>query len=852
MSIDALSFEQTNLWLKSLGDEAGYGHSRERERLRTELRSFRGRVSVLVERISSDLPELTIHDVTHLDALWEMASLLTGETYPLNPLEAFILGGAILLHDAALCFEAYEGGLAGVRETVEWKDAYAAISDGQVDEQAQSHLADFQALRLLHASQAADLCTREWKHNGTSGHFLVSDTHLRTHLGELIGQIAASHHWSIEEVQTKLPRFVNSPSEFPSAWRVCPQKIACILRCADAMHIDGRRAPDFLYALIGRSGISLSHWKAQNWIGRPSMDPFDCGQLLITSTRAFTEKDFEAWWVAYDAARLIDREIQASNQILNDMKVGEAPAFQCKGVSGVASPGKMVEYFRVSGWQPCNAELHVGNVESLVKNLGGEQLYGNTDKLWIVIRELIQNARDAIAARQALDNGYAGAITIRVNAGACQEIDVEDDGIGMSERVLTSVLLDFGSSFWSTEIVRSEFPGLRASSYRPVGRFGIGFYSTFMIANSVSVVSRRWDKGLDECRELKFKDHLSLRPLMCTGRVPGFTSSTKITLKLKDALLPEDLRFKVQLPRMGESEFFVPLESMLRRLVAGLDVKVRLSVSGGVPELIHSGIPSDNAEEWHHKISFSEFCTSKEGVGEISKYIKRMRPIMVGSRQIGLAALSAMGLHSRFFSLFTVGGLATNPSAAGQDSFIGYIDCPPLTARRNHVALADHPNRKEILDWASEQIELMVRDGLNPFEECFLPHSLAEFGFDSFSIGKILISTGNNQRTIVKINEISQLLRHMPLAFLTSDIPNHVDSHNRVLSIPGYALYTPVKNSAFNSLEFDGDVPTKECSLAYQLHKVLLSENLSPKWGTLDNVGENMFGSQLNAMTLSI
>jgi hypothetical protein len=238
---------------------------------------------------------LTIHDETHLDALWETADLISGHGYPLNPLEGFVFGGAILLHDAALCFEAYEGGKESLRQTLEWKDCYAAEIDRNPLE-AESSLsasADFAALRPLHAKQASILGQRAWTTPQGDQIFLIDDYELRTRYGSIIGLVAASHHWSIEDVGSKLRSQVNAPGTFPRVWRVDPVKIACLLRCADATHIDSRRAPDFLYALARRQGLSADHWKAQNWLARADIDQSDPSgtSLLFTSNRDFDEND---------------------------------------------------------------------------------------------------------------------------------------------------------------------------------------------------------------------------------------------------------------------------------------------------------------------------------------------------------------------------------------------------------------------------------------------------------------------------------------------------------------------------------------------------------------------------------
>jgi hypothetical protein len=83
----------------------------------------------------------------------------------------------------------------------------------------------------------------------------------------------------------------------------------------------------------------------------------------------------------------------------------------------------------------------------------------------------------------------------------------------MDEEILGAVLLAFGRTGWRTDAVRTKFPGLAAGGFRPKGRFGIGFYSVFMLGDDVEVVSRRFDLAANDARRLRFHG-LHSRPLL--------------------------------------------------------------------------------------------------------------------------------------------------------------------------------------------------------------------------------------------------------------------------------------------------------------------------------------------------
>jgi hypothetical protein len=82
--------KRTAIWKNTLGPELDDGFQTERDKLRIALLSLRDNVHFLVGRIAVALPELTQHDITHLDTLWEIASLIIGEDFELTPLEGFV------------------------------------------------------------------------------------------------------------------------------------------------------------------------------------------------------------------------------------------------------------------------------------------------------------------------------------------------------------------------------------------------------------------------------------------------------------------------------------------------------------------------------------------------------------------------------------------------------------------------------------------------------------------------------------------------------------------------------------------------------------------------------------------
>nr|WP_315233996.1 hypothetical protein [uncultured Albidiferax sp.] len=536
------TLETYGLWRATLGPQQDL-LDHPRETLRQSFSSFRGRVEKLVSAISNELPSLTVHDITHLDALWRVAEQIAGDNYPINPAEAYVLGGAFLLHDAAHVLAAYPGRMAEIRQTAQWQDLIAQRYDGRDPERdsAEEKSAIFQVLRHLHAEQAHRLATLSWRAPGSSEALhLIENFELRHYYADLIGEIAASHHWSPAKVASVFRnRRVSCPAFLgPATWEVDALKVAFLLRTADAAHLDDGRAPWFLFALQQPQGISNDHWRFQAKLGQPTRVP--SGELRLSSGSSFGPHERSAWWLAYDSARMVDRELRAAQALLVEER---RQPFAASSVLGVESAEAFARHVPVSGWQPVDVAPKVGDLPRLIGTLGGTALYG--DDLSVPLRELLQNGCDAVQALRALGGLSAneGEVTVSaVRLGDEWLLSVTDTGIGMGRHVLTDVLLDFGNSLWSSDAVREEHPGLVRTAFKPVGKFGIGFFSVFMLGNDVRVISRRFQPAGDEVDvhwELRFEGGLAARPgLMIPStadRLPR--PGTKIEVKVSDAIL---------------------------------------------------------------------------------------------------------------------------------------------------------------------------------------------------------------------------------------------------------------------------------------------------------------------------
>lgn len=716
-------FKTTRLWRQAFANPQTEISTEEQEFFRDHYLAMRDKVGTLVSRIAVDMPTLTVHDLTHLDALWETASLVSEGEVLVSPAEAFVFGASVLLHDAAMSLAAFPNGVDDLKKSIVWKDVVANLIQDRADEHISPdnppsdilQRAIPQTLRRLHAEKAAVLAEQGWTAaNGDVVH-LIDNEELRFFYGSTIGQIANSHWWPVSRVEQEFQEDLGPFSQKTKS-KIDKMKLACLLRVSDALHLDQRRAPRFLRALVRPEGISGLHWDFQERLSAPYLDG---ESIVFTTGTPFSLAEADAWWLAYDTMSAVDQELRDVFLLMQGRGRG---AIRARGVKGAGKPESLARTIQTRGWRPVDTQLRVSDIPRIVETLGGAKLYG--DDPTVALRELIQNGADAVQARRKCQSRPEtwGQIKVSLSKrGTDYYLAVEDSGVGMSEQVMTGPLIDFGSSFWRSPLANEEFPGLASAGMNAIGRYGIGFFSVFMLGSEVRVSSRRFDRGEASARVLEFRDGTASRPILrpaAAGEAP-LDGGTRVEVKLK-----QDPRGPNGLLSVSEySKEIFALQHLVAAMAPNLDVTIESDEDGNSSTAVN---PSDwlalDDQLLLRRLSPSSKSSPTDSDRTITK--SSMRPVRRNSGAIFGRAFIKPRAYS--FSAdggwVTVGGLRTARLANIEGVLLGEI----LTAARNS---ARPTVPKDILsDWATEQARIISSSSMDDEQKSRCAEVILECG----------------------------------------------------------------------------------------------------------------------------
>ncbi len=169
-----------------------------------------------------------------------------------------------------------------------------------------------------------------------------------------------------------------------------------------------------------------------------------------------------------------------------------------------------------------------------------ESLYTNKD---IFLRELISNASDAINTVKLLgsknpsilNNSRVWDIKVSLNKELGQVI-VQDSGCGITKEDLITKIGSIATS-GTRQFVEALQQGQNQNNL--IGQFGVGFYSAYLVANSITIITR--PAGTDQVYEWKTSNRTNYTIKQLENYDPEFIRGTKIILDIKEECAEEYL-----------------------------------------------------------------------------------------------------------------------------------------------------------------------------------------------------------------------------------------------------------------------------------------------------------------------
>ncbi|MCG3158163.1 MAG: Chaperone protein HtpG [bacterium] len=264
--------------------------------------------------------------------------------------------------------------------------------------------------------------------------------------------------------------------------------VAIMLRLADILDFDAKRTPMVLFHHLGiRDTVSLKEWgkhlAVNAWDITPGRIAFNakCPDPVIQKTTY----DFIDWidYELLEAHSILTRMHSPDNHNLHNRYFLDLPRRVNRDEIGPQEDSKGPIYKFVD----LSFTLEKEQIISLVL---GVHLYADRS---LFLRELFQNAIDACRYRQAIFKQkpelgkYEPEIIVRLfYDGIHYFVEVEDNGVGMDEWLISNYFARIGRSYYTSH----EFIETRTKQgldFQAISHFGIGILSVFMAGDQLKI-----------------------------------------------------------------------------------------------------------------------------------------------------------------------------------------------------------------------------------------------------------------------------------------------------------------------------------------------------------------------------
>jgi molecular chaperone HtpG len=421
---------------------------------------------ILNTRIPAIFPNYTLHNTAHSFRIMEYMSRLVTDYTALNELEVVLLVYSALLHDI---------GMAISSENIELiKSDSFSLSEMKFSAMKKimggdENLALQEYIRTIHSSLSAKYIQDNLRDK------LVIPKLTSLDFAKELSLICESHTKDYDWIRQHL-----RVNEIKGDYAFNAQFIACILRLGDILDIDSNRTPYNLYKLINPKGASDSEWRQHFVISNNEKIILNekTRQKKVVFHGKATNASIHRKILEYIG--WVKNELTNTISLVSGMPVQYNLLYETNPEVNIQTEGYTFSDYKM-----------VLEFRAISALLMGEKIYGSKS---LGLRELIQNSIDSCRIRQETDeikhefgqDAYVPKIKVVLDQGKNQ-VTIKDNGTGMSMEIIKKHFLNIGVSYYnSKDFLLKDF------NYKPIGNFGIGFLSCFMLSDTVRVITRHF------------------------------------------------------------------------------------------------------------------------------------------------------------------------------------------------------------------------------------------------------------------------------------------------------------------------------------------------------------------------
>lgn len=548
-------------------------------------------VSPLLERVPENMPEFTLHDPNHSSKVVEiMGKIIPHKTLQnLNSIELTLLILSGYLHDIGMTCSKDEKEEI-INSSVEFEILFKTDVDKSDKFRSFKDAEDHRAATFIEDQVFAEYLRR--KHVDRSAKYIEE----KLSSGEMILAFEGIPFWkqliAICDGHGEPVSSLSNTSRWPRHTLIGDriinvQYLSLVLRLADILDLDPERTPKVIYEHVNpKDPISIIEWRKHRSIIGHSINH---NKVLFEAECSSPEveralKEFMDW---------IELERGETIRLLARYQDEDSKKYFLNLKDPIAK-----DRIRSDGSYISNDLKFEIDYQRVMDLLMGQKLYKNPT---VALRELLQNSIDAIKIREELFTGKLESFIPKIKIVLDDDsLSVIDNGVGMDLDIFKNYFLQVGKSFYNSPTFYGRFSDIDVTS-----EFGIGILSTFMVANSIIIESRR-------------EPEYSLRPpepiIFEIPTAYSFTIQRKssrteigtaITLKLKT-----DNPFKRQ-PLMNILEQLIPKPPYPIEIQDHIGNFVYKGVEEiSIPQLVFTQMKNISSIQPYQNIKFSQTSTS--------------------------------------------------------------------------------------------------------------------------------------------------------------------------------------------------------------------------------------------------